>query len=472
MIDLAMINAFGCVEFDVAQNAKGQWGAMPGAGWASIDGAPAVRVQGVSDLSLNVIWLSNLDQPTHWAAALYNTPQIKEARYLRTDLNQIVRELGVSPKVVGPTHSAEAVAEVFGRVMRLAKEYCNKLSWGRSSLLQELTHGLGLYDEPYEDALMDEAFACSYQDRVDCGATLSTDAGERWLTLRRPRLLHAQQLIGESFLVPQGPWKFIGEKDMPKKEERFEWINKNFGGAPYMVKVKSMNFYRQLEGDTCNPKTLLQLGDSILPGRQRRQRQWLPMPELLYMSKFADIEFDSVCVGRMFDIKEKSILPELDYMMHHSYSWGILAENIWMTYASRSINTKAQSKTLVSPRATWLRSIDRFYCFTSARYMSSPETKIMSYGTGSITLACKESDMGAVIQRAIENGLQVPASSYLHWQKWDAKEKAAQKSRQEMPLSLAALMSENRVLSRDEERNRAASDFPSPKPSFSEEQRT
>lgn len=466
MLDLDSINSFGCVEFDVAQNSKGQWVATPGPGWASIDGAPAKRIQGVLDLSLSVIWLSNLDQTTHWAAALYNIQQIKEAKYLRTDLNQIVRELGVSPKVVGPAHSAEAVAEVFGRVMRLAKGYCDKISWGRQTLLQGLTQGLGIYDEPYEDALMDEAFACSYQDRVDCGTSFASENGERWMTLRRPRLLHAQQLIGDAFLLPEGPWRFIGEKEMPRKEERFEWLQKTFSGMPYMVKVKNMNFYRPLEGESGDAKHLLKLGDSILPGRQRRQRQWLPMPELLYMSRFAEIEFDSICVGRQLNIMEKKIFPDMDYLMHHSYSWGILAENIWMAYASRSVNVKAQSKTLVSPRATWLRAVDRFYCFGAAKYMSGPKTKIMSYGTGSVTLACQESDMGEIIQHAIENGLQVPASSYMHWQKWDAKERAAQKSRQNMPTSIAELLGNNRPLTSDEERNRAASDMPTPKPLF------
>lgn len=472
MIELEKINQFGCVEFDVIQNEKGAWVATPGPGWASIDGSPAIRINSISDLKLDVIWLSNLEQTVHWAAALYNTPQIKEARYLRTDINQIVREIGVSPKVVGPAHSAEAVAEVFGRVMRLAKTYCDRLTWGRATLIQELAHGLGLFDEPYENALLDEAFACSYQDRVDCANSFSPDSGERWITLRRPRLLHAQQLVGDSFLIPRGPWKFIGERDMPKKEERFEWLKKNFGGGPYMVKIKSMNFFKPSNEEKFDPKSLLQLGDSILPGRQRRQRQWMPMPELLYVSRFADIEFDSVCVGSFFDEPEK-ILPDLDYLMHHSYSWGVLAENIWMTYASRSINTKAQSKTLVSPRATWIRSIDRFYCFSSAIAIASKETKIMSYGTGSITLACKEGDMGEVIRKSIDAGLQVPASSYHNWKRWEDKEKAAQKSRQALPTSIAELFAEGRSMTTEEERNKAASSlgsgFAPPSPSFAVE---
>ena len=456
------INTYGCVLFDVVQNAHGEWQPQPGAGWASIDGEAAVRITGLSDLNLGVMWLSNLDQKVHWQATLFNVPQIKDSKYLRTSMEQVMREIGVSAKTVGPAHSAEAVAEVFGRIMRLAKEYCDRLGWGRATLMAELAQGLGLHDSPYDDPLLDEAFARSYQDRVDCTKP-STSTGERWITFRRPRLLHAQQVIGKSFMVPHGPWKFVGEKDMPKKDERLAWVNQTFGGAPYMVKVKKLNFYRPLETDRFNPADLLKLGESILPGRQRLQREWIPMPELLYMSKFADIEFDSVCVGAYYDEPGFALLPELDYMMHHSYAWGILAENIWMTYASRSINNKAQNKTLVSARATWLRAIDRFYCFTAASQVSVPGNTVLFYGTGSVTVACPEPKMGEMIQHGVNGGLQAPASSYMHWRKWHEKEAAAQKTRQNMPTHLNDLLLQPILTKTEQMKGEPA---PTPKPSF------
>jgi hypothetical protein len=376
-----------------------------------------------------------LEQKTHWQATLFNTPQIKDSRYLRIDVNQIMRELGVSAKTVGPAHSVEAIGEIFGRVMRLAKTYCENIGWGRTTLSGELTQALGLFDEAFDDLLLDEAFACSYQDRVECEKP--TGQEDRWITLRYPRLLHAQRLIGESFMVPHGPWCFIGEKDMPRKDERMEWLNKTCNGAPYMVKVKRMSFYKPLETDTFNAMDLIKLGESILPGRQRRQREWMPMPELLYVSKFADVEFDSVCIGTYYDEPVFPKLKEQNYMMHHSYAWGLLAENIWMTYAARTINSKAKSKTVVSPRATWIRSIDRFYSFSAAIQMSLKDvTKVLSYGNGSVTVSCKEQDIGAVIQQAVDAGLQAPASSYIHWRRWHQKEADALAARanQGVPL--------------------------------------
>jgi hypothetical protein len=426
------IKNHGCVLFDVEQDlGSGEWRAKPGAGWASVDGDTAFRVARVEDLSKDVMWLTNLDRDVHWRATLYNVPQIKDSKYLRLGVDQLMREIGVSPKAVGPAHSAEAVAEIFGRIMRLAREQCDRLGWGRGDLIQELSQGFGIHDAPHEDPLLDEAFSRSYQDRVDCHRPEKGDTS-RWVTLRRPRLLHAQQIIGKSFMVPNGPWRFIGEKDMPtKKDDRVEWVHREFGGAPFMVKVRKINFFRPLETDSCNPADLLKLGESFLPGRPRAPREWMPMPELLYMSKFADIDFDSVCVGSYYDELGFDILPELNGMMHHSYAWGVLAENMWLTYASRSINRQTQNKTLVSARATWLRAVDRFYCFVAAHQMSIPDvSKVLFYGSGGVTVACKEPDIGRLIQHGVDCGLQSPSSSYLHWAKWGEKEKRAQELRQ------------------------------------------
>jgi hypothetical protein len=425
----ANLSTYGAVLFDVERQANGAFIAKPGSGWASIEGEKAFRISGIHDLSLEVVWLTNLEQDIHWQASLFNIPQIKESRYLRVEMNQMMRELGVSPKTVGPAHSVEAIGELFGRIMRIAKQQYPKIDYGRSSLIGELTQAMGLHDEVYEDALFDEAFACSFQDRVECYKPDEIKQA-RWLTLRAPRVLHAQRLVGEDFMIPRGPWRFIGERDMPEKEKRMDWLEESFAGMPYMVKIKKMNFFKPAEGDLFNALELIKMGEAILPGRQRRQREWMPMPELLYVRRFAEVEFDSVCVGASYDLPETPMLPPLAHMMHHSYAWGVLAENIWMTMASRSINPHAKSKTMVSPRATWLRAIDRFYSFNAAVQMSLPGlTKILHYGHGSVTIACQEPDMGQIIEHAVKAGLQAPASSYMHWQKWKEKELRAHMER-------------------------------------------
>ena len=416
--------SFGCVQFDVHHNPPNQWTPQVGSGWASEEGLPARRITGIKDLSEHTLWLTNLPQDVFYKSNLSVYRFLKDSRYLRTSVDQIVREVGINAKAVGPAHSTEGLAEEFSRIMRLAVEhYQIKIESG--ALIQDLTNALEIKDPPYEDSLLDDAFAGSYLDRVECIPIKDIPESERWLTLRRPRLIHAQQIIGKGFMIPNGPWRFIGEQDMPPKEERMEWLETSFKGIPFMVKIKKMDFFKSLETEHFKPSKLLNLGESLLPGRQRRQRTWVPMPELLYLSRFASVEFDSVCVGEYYDDMREDIMPELHYMMHHSYAWGILAENVWMAYGSRSVNPKSKNKTLISPRAAWIRAIDRFYCFSSAQQMSLPQTKVLSYGTGNITISCKESDLGSVIESAVAGGLQAPMSSYKHWSNWEEKERKA-----------------------------------------------
>lgn len=422
-----MPGAFGCVLFDVKEVQPGKWEALPGPAWVSVEGEKATRIQGVEDLDSNRLWLSNLDRKIHWKAGLFTLKHIKDSRYLRVDLYQIARELGWSPKKIGSTKTAQAISEVFARVCRLAKDYAPELDYMTDSLANDLVRALDIKPYIHADETEEEAFACSYQDRTVLTLSDLPAGEERWVTFRIPRLYHVNQILGETSRLPQGPWKMIPEAAMPAKNLRMQWVYDNFRDVPFMVKVRKMQFY----GQENQFRDLFRMDEVILAGRARRLRNWIPAPEFMGVRNFMDMDIESVCTGKEY-VSASGIVPDFDPVYHHSYSYGLLMENVMTAYCLRSVAPKLKTKTSVSPWASWIRAYDRFFCLNNAAVLKPFSRKIASYGNGNVVVSTVESELEVLMGHATANGLQAPASTYSLLEDWKEKTRKSQENQGKM----------------------------------------
>jgi hypothetical protein len=91
---------FGCVMFDLQEDSNGKLIPMPGNGWASIEGGSAYRIKNSGDLSNEVKWLTNLSQDVFWKTGVAKQTKLKYSGYLRTEVGQIMKELGLNPPKV------------------------------------------------------------------------------------------------------------------------------------------------------------------------------------------------------------------------------------------------------------------------------------------------------------------------------------------------------------------------------------
>ena len=154
---------------------------------------------------------------------------------------------------------------------------------------------------------------------------------------------------------------------------------------------------------------MLNLGEAKGEGGKSKERNWVCQPEILYLSKFASLDISAAFVAEGYqDLGRKTHLPYLGELSDFSYSLGLLAENVWIGLASRSINSQKRSKSLVSPRACWLKAADRFMTLTSAMMLSSAGFIVSSYGYGGVTVIVEENKLPQLIEIAPHAGLCVP----------------------------------------------------------------
>jgi hypothetical protein len=395
---------FGFVMFDLIDN-NGEKIPVPGSGWASIEGVSAFRIKNISDLSNEVIWLTNLSQDVFWKSKAFKESKLKYSGYLRTDVNQIMRELGLVINEIKIANITEIISEIFNKVMRLAIEFYGIESFIQKDLYSEIRNVLFEEDKNISN-YVDEALSRSYQDLVICERVIPKEKVS-FITLKRPRYFHAKSILDIMIPFSKGDWDFFASEDLPlSTEKKIKFLMEK--ERPFIAKV-SINYFHNQSNVNLELGKLLNLGEAIGEGGRPKQRNWVCQPELLYLSKFADLNIEAAFMAEEYKPLEKSVqLPYLGELSNLSYSLGILSECVWFGLATRSINPKNKSKTLVSPRACWLKAADRFMTLTSAMILMSAGFVVVSYGYGGVTVMIEDYKISQLLEIAPYAGLTVP----------------------------------------------------------------
>lgn len=396
---------FGCVMFDLQDNGDGKPVPMPGSGWASIEGKTAFRIKSSGDLSNEVKWLTNLPQEIFWKSGLVKQSKLKPANYLRTEVGQIMKELGLLPPKVPIVNISETLSELFTKVMRLSIEFYGLSGFNQKDLPTEIREKLFTHDRSISIPV-DEALLRAYQDLVICEKPITKEK-VTYVTLKRPRYFHAKSILETSIPAPTEEWAFYAESDMPQTtEEKLDFLMKK--EKPFIAKIAIQSFIDPSNMNVDLSK-LLNLGEAIGERGTKKDRNWVCQPEILYLSKFANLEISAAFVAEGYqNLENKVTLPYLGELSDFSYTLGLLAECVWIGLSARSINMQTRSKSLVSPRACWLKAADRFMTLTSAMMLSSAGFIVSTYGYGGVTVIVEDYKIPQLIEIAPHAGLCVP----------------------------------------------------------------
>ncbi len=400
---------FGCVLFDLQEDKDGKMIPWPGTGWASLEGKTAVRIRSTGDLSSDVKWWTNLPHELFWKSGAVKQPKLKYSSYVRTDMGQIMKELGLNPQKMTTSRVCEILSELFTKIMKLAVEFYNVREFNESDLIAEIKKTLISSDNNIS-MYVDEALTRAYQDIVICEKDLSNN-DVRYITLKRPRYVHAQRILETTVPLFEGDWDFKGEDDLPSDfDERIEYILSL--DKPFVAKV-SINSFKSHDGTDVDLSKLLNMGEAIGEKGKKKDRNWVSQPEFIYLAKFANIHVDALFLAKGYkNIEMKYPLIDLGGLSPFSYSIGILSECVWVSLSSRSINPQTRAKTLVSPRACWIKATDRFLTFTSAMMLAASGFNVISYGFGGVTVAIADRQIKKLIEIAPHAGLVLPLSIF------------------------------------------------------------
>lgn len=360
---------------------------QPGPGWASVRGEPAVRIRGTGDLSSDVYWWTSLGFMVFQKYAIFKA-NLKQKDYMRPDMTQIHLELGLHHSRMPAARITEISAEFFDRVMRLAAKHYGIAKPSENTLSEDLYKVL-LRPERIISPEVNHALMQSYQTWSVCEGAIPD--GARVVTFKRPRILHALEVLATP--IPGEQWEFISEREMPAENKRVEWlINQS---RPVIANASVQRI---------EPEYASVISYSA---GSRGERSWMSHPELLTLSRFAKIHVKGAYLARSYEPQDVRIpMATGGALGMLSMSMGVLCENYWVALSSP--HKRENRQVIYSPRAVWMSAADRFQMQVAALLMHSSGFHVKEYGRGCVHVAVPPGLLAEARSCAASAGLNSP----------------------------------------------------------------
>lgn len=372
-------------------------------GWASVDGSPSERVNGVNELSSGVIWITNLHYKSYRSHNLVQAPNIFDHQYFRTSIKLIAEEHGIqnNPKLI-----AQFCSEVFSRLIRQAQELfeldMSHMGYRFSSLLSDYLLPGSAKKAPtgVNSTVLKNIFREANQ--ANQAMLGNRPFGSASVNLTIPRANYVKWIISQP--VPDSnEWK---EKHFQKGQEKIIGVRDGVeikGTKSVLSKLQSMHdenqaaFYKVSILSSDSDRKLFQSfgnGSSYL-------RNWVSLPELIYLATYNEIKVSESVVSSLskLDLADSLCAEVTEY----SYSRGLLLENVLAALCSTTGPTR--SETALS---AYLRAYDRIVCGKLAKFLFDDGFTVGSYGMGKIIAYCRKNERERLKESAEKVGLMYP----------------------------------------------------------------
>lgn len=373
-------------------------------GWAAIDGGEPVRVENVSSLRNDVVWLSNIDFSSYRAGGLEVQHNLRQSGFLRSEIRQLAGDVGINVAGEGAYDAVRRLSIVASRVYRLAEEHYGLGDTGFTQpyLAEDIRAKLRI---PVSTGNVNSAsdFMAAYQtdSRVPGKPFIDNSV---LLSLRQNRFRHFGSLI--QMPVPDNAWVHLPESALPDNiNKRLDHILKEYDGKPFIVEVS-------MEPD-CDPELAALTAFGASAASKTGLRRWVSQPELVWLMKYYKIKVRSAWVSAAYKhLIDKHLLPKhlaSDDLLRLSYSAGILVENHFHALSGSAFNRTLQTKT-VSPIGVWLRAYDRAIMFAHALDMYRNGFMVTGYGMGGVRVSVSRAggELERLAEYAGENGFVYP----------------------------------------------------------------
>lgn len=393
---------FGVVFFDDEND--------PAAGWASVNGGQARRISGPNELATDTLWWSNLSYKAFFLhSEIWRLPWLRHDRYLVVSPRDVMQEWGLDPKSVGSDHAVVVVSTAFARVMALAfrlvrdvepRARMDEIFTGRL-LREDLRRLLPEAEYPKGEAASVMKSGTAWQEITR--TTVRGIKGARWVMLRKPRLVHAMEILQTP--IPRGPFEFMSRRELSSKtSDRVNWVRE--ADTPCIAEIA----IQRIDGEIA---PVYGFGNAIEQDK-RTPRSWVAHPEFVVLSRFAELDVKSLYVGDSYSVLAPS-LPEpiKDFLSdkHSEFSWsaGVIAETLWRAGALGEDKGKQrgfdEERAQTSWQGAWIKSADKSSLFLTSMQLSELGYSVVSYGLGWIRVIVPEETIPDLIKDALTLGL-------------------------------------------------------------------
>lgn len=382
---------YGCVLFDDTSNPK--------KGYASLAGQKAKEIESLGDLESDAIWISNLNFSESFDANINRSPKVRRNDFLRVPIQRLAREIGLNI-ISNPEKSVKLLSETINRLMLKASQiygFHRPEDTLRKTLEKIL---LKNSDEIDTQSVAQNALNNAFLSFQPCYGV--SPQGVQNVQFRWSRTHFANSMINMPY--PQGEWSMYQgvlpnkNKDRGKSSDLYVFLEELADSQPALCKINVVNILPEV--------------DELLDFTYGTEcREWMPIHEVLKLSEYAVVNIKNILVCERYTTAREQglILPDEGPVSDLSFSYGLLAENMWLSIASQQKTLRAgKHNTWVSARAVWLRAWDRIVCLDAALQFKAKNYHVSSYGIGAVNLLVWPELFGGAIDAALSLKMSPP----------------------------------------------------------------
>lgn len=376
------------------------------ANWACEFRKEPFQFQSASDLPGQTLWVTNVELGELYKAGLHRNPKIAHEGYFRTRLSVMISELGIEQWPL--EQQAAMLAEVLGTAAEMARLQLGLVQYPSNGIQQAVGQLYGLPEAPEGSAIFRVAeLAC--QNYTSCERERRYEQAKVfsfWL----PRYDWASALLSEP-LPLNDRLQSVAPQSLPHMGRDaaalVDWAKEL--RQPLFAKIR-IHALEDVMGKLLNYGAgALGVNSQSSVGKgyeARNMREWCALPELETLSQAGDIEVLQVALATSgFKTPELSVFSSRPAAV--SYSYGLVAENLWVGLTRRPTPDGKTSRNLST---AWLQALDRMACLSIAERLHGMGMEIVNYGYGRITVVCPKSLYQMIPQIAREHGLLYPAA--------------------------------------------------------------
>lgn len=373
--------------------------------FACVQGYKPFEFSSSSDLPAQTLWITNASLNDLIEAGLHRNPKIAHDAYFRTRIAQLIHELGID--VWGAEQQAAMLAEVLGVAAEMGRLQLGLVQYPSGGIAQAVGQLYGNAEPATGSSLLHIAErAC--QRYTSCERERRYEKAKIF-TFWLPRFDWSQKLLSEPLptndtLKPLSPHALPGMgRDV---SALVDWAIES--NLPLFAQIR-INGLESVVGRLLNygagAQNLTETSGAGAEYEARNMREWCSLPELDVLSQAGDIQIKQVAVAGGWSRSGVRLLGTKACTV--SYSYGLVAENMWVGMTRRPSPDGKLSRSLST---AWLQALDRMHCLRIAEKLHSVGMEVTNYGYGRLTVVCPQSVYALVPKVAREYGLMYPAS--------------------------------------------------------------
>lgn len=361
-------------------------------GWCTYGDMPPVRFSTPQELPqsvmqdgrrFSVVWLVNAEWGIYMDS-LRGVGYLRMQNFFGDALNKIGVELGLDMMNGDRRMIVSTLAKVVNRAWLFSLK-----AWPgiipQESMGESILAHLNIRDVT-DIALLEPLLESSFQE-TSLVAGLKYEVDSQKVRLVPNRVRYATEILG--YDIPSGSWSVI----------------RNINSVDKALNLESPAFVEcDISWRGSEYANLCAYG-SVAYGRNVSIRQWVALPELLFLAEHAtSIKVSSAAVWDQFTPAPQ--LPDVFYEDHFtalSYSVGIVANSFLKAVSGRRYSKKHR-KNVHPVRAAWLKSVDRLLSFSVVKTLSDEGIRVSDYSGGEVTCRAFRHEMEAISQIAAECG--------------------------------------------------------------------